>query len=116
MSAQFRGLNFYEVGLHVLDDSISNFIRKQVNDRGMKFSRCGERPPLDSIAFGDLRDLVGQLFIDTPISLVLQFGFSNRRSMLHTGAIAYRETPRLIGHLVEQLSVSIRDVESLDEM
>ena len=67
MADQSGRLDFHQIRFHVFDNSLSHTGRQQIYDRCVDFRRCRERPAVLSILRDNLRDLVGQLFLNPPV-------------------------------------------------
>ena len=79
----------------------------------MKFRRRSKRPAFDAITFDHFRDLVGQLFINPAIGLVLELGLGNGSAMLQAGAIANGKSPGLVGYFVEEFAMRVGRIKRL---
>ena len=115
MRTKFGGFYLNQIGLHKFDDAITDGYRNQFNDSVMARRRRGERPAFNPIGLGDLRDLIGQLFVNSTFGLRFQFGLGDR-CLMHPGAVIGSVAPRQVRHLIEQFPMRIGDVESLNQL
>jgi len=67
MADQAGRFDFYQVRFHVFDYSLSHVPRQQIYDRCVDFRRCCKRPAVLSVLRNNFRDLVGQLFLNSPV-------------------------------------------------
>ena len=83
----------------------------------MHLGRGGERPAFDAIALHNLRNLIGQLFVNAPIGFCIELrSFRDRSGVVHASAITHRKTSRLICHLIDKSAVRIGNIEGLHEL
>ena len=79
--------------------------------------RRGKRPAFYAIALYNLRNLIGELFMNAPVG----FGFElrplrDRICVTPARAITHRKSPRQIAYLVDQFSMRVRDIERLHQL
>jgi len=67
MADQSRRFDVHQIRFHVFDNSLSYTGRQQIYDRCVNFRRRRERPALLSILRDNFRDLIGQLFLNSPV-------------------------------------------------
>jgi len=106
MIRQFRRFDFYEIGFHVLDNSITNASGQKIGQSRNEFGRRGEGPAFLPASVDDLCDLIGELFVNAAVGFVPEFTFGDRGlTTMRTGGLGNGEKSGLIGHFVEQSAV-----------
>ena len=67
MANQACSFHFHQIRFHVFDNALSHNGRQQLYDRRVDFRRRRKRPAVLSILRDNFPDLVGQLFLNSPV-------------------------------------------------
>src|SRR5205814_10521230 len=71
----------------------------------------------DTIAFHNLYNLIGKLFMNAAVGLGLQLSpFRDRTCMPPARAVAHRKATSQISYLINKLSVRVGDIECLHQL
>src|SRR5215831_7457791 len=118
MVDQFCRVHLHQIRLHVLDDSLPHSGRQETYDCRMYFRGRGERPTVLSVLRNNFRDLIGQLFLNSPVHFGEQLRTlgDGRRSAVGARTVRHRKAPRQIAQFIHESTVRVSDVESLYEL
>src|SRR5207253_11220057 len=101
----------------MLDNPVAHFSRQKIDNRRMNFRWRGKRPAFDTIAFHNLYNLIGKLFMNAAVGLGLQLSpFRDRTCMPPARAVAHGKATSQISYLINKLSVRVGDIECLHQL
>ena len=101
----------------MLDNPVAHLSRQKIDNGRMNFRRRGKRPAFDAIAFHNLYNLIGKLFMNAAIGLGLQLSpFRDRTCMPPARAVAHGKATSQISYLINKLSVRVGDIECLHQL
>src|SRR5438105_1253310 len=116
MILQFRRLDFHEIGFHMFDNSVADTVGQKIDNRGMNFRRRSERPAFLAALVDHLRDLIGQLLVNSAIVFVINLRplGDGGSSAVSARASSNWKTSGQVADFVDQLPMRGSDIEGLN--
>src|SRR5438552_8559060 len=117
MGWQFSRFDFDQVLFDVFHDLLAYIPRQKIDNVRVDLRRCGEGPAFGFLASQNFRDLIRQLPVYATVVFTQQrlpLGYGVHMSPAHS-PVAHRKSPSLIGHLIEQFTMGVGNVEGLHE-
>lgn len=115
MRRQIGWLNLDQIRLHVLDNSLTNFLRQEFDDGRMNRRRRGEGPTFLAFALDGFSDVIGQLAENPAIVFALDSLTLGGSALTPAAGITNRKTPRLVGQFILIAAVRVGGIKRLHQ-